>query len=289
MSANTIPMMLAAIALALSIPCTPGAKEREVITTASEMRMIPMEGGRNFRDVGGYRTVDGRTVRWKALYRSGSLGNLQKEGMVRLRSMNIRAIIDLRMTAERKRDQSNWLSIAGLGYWTRDYQLGGDEASLARIFKDPSKLSADSLRAMMTQGYRTMPKELSPQYRELFARLIAPGKGAVVLNCTAGKDRTGIGTALVLTALGVPYATVREDYLLSNTGLNMESVQGAISPHLAALPPEVIKPLVGVEGAYLDAAFDQLKADYGSVEAYLKKELGIGPAQIAMLKRRMLV
>ena len=111
-------------------------------------------------------------------------------------TMDIRAIIDLRMTTERKRDQSNWLPIAGMGYWTRDYQLGGDEASLAQMFRDPSKLTADSMRAMMTQGYRTMPKELAPQYRELFARLIAPEKGAVVLNCTAGKDRTGIGTAL---------------------------------------------------------------------------------------------
>ena len=175
-----------------------------------------------------------------------------------------------------------------MGYWTRDYQLGGDQASLARVFSDPSKLTADSVRAMMTHGYGTMPKELAPQYRELFSSLIAPGKGAVVVNCTAGKDRTGIGAALVLTALGVPYETVREDFLLSNSGLDMNTVQGAISPMLAALPPEVIKPLVGVEGAYLDTAFAQLKADYGSVEGYLEKELGVGPAQIALLKRRML-
>jgi protein-tyrosine phosphatase len=87
----------------------------------------------------------------------------------------------------------------------------------------------------------------------------------------------------------VPYDTVREDYLLSNSGLNMDSVQGAISPQLAALPSEVLKPLVGVEGAYLDAAFAQLKADYGSIEAYLDKELGVGPAEIEALKRRMLV
>jgi protein-tyrosine phosphatase len=250
--------------------------------------MIPMEGGRNFRDVGGYRTADGRTVRWHALYRSASLASLTPVGRVRLQSLNIRAMIDLRMTAERKHDQNNWLAVSGMGYWTRDYQLGGDEASLAQIFRDPSKLTADSVRAMMTQGYRTMPKELAPQYREMFARLIAPEEGAVVVNCTAGKDRTGIGTALVLTALGVPYETVREDYLLSNTGLNMDSVKGTISPMLAALPAELIQPLVGVEGAYLDAAFAQLKTDYGSVEGFFETELGVGPAQIEVLKSRML-
>ena len=282
-------MVLTIMALALAFPCSLAAKEKDANAPVTEIRMIPMEGARNFRDVGGYRTVDGRLVRWNALYRSGSLGSLQKEGVARLRNMNIRAIIDLRMTTERSRDQSNWLSIAGLGYWTRDYQLGGDEASLAQIFRDPSKLTADSMRAMMTQGYRTMPKELAPQYSRLFASLIAPAKGAVVLNCTAGKDRTGIGTALVLTALGVPYETVREDYLLSNVGLNMDSVQGAISPQLSALPAEVIQPLIGVEGAYLDAAFAQIKADYGSIEAYLVKELGVGPAEIETLKRRMLI
>jgi protein-tyrosine phosphatase len=281
-------LICAAIALALSFPSSLAAGEGDSSQPLAENRMIPMDGGRNFRDVGGYRTADGRTVRWNVLYRSGSLGSLKKDGMARLQNMDIRAIIDLRMTAERRRDQNNWLSIAGLGYWTRDYVLGGDKASLAQMFNDPSKLTASTMRAMMILGYRTMPKELVPQYRQMFARLIAPGKGAVVVNCTAGKDRTGIGTALVLTAIGVPYETVREDFLLSNAGLNMSSLQDAISPQLAALSPDVIKPLVGVEVEYLDAAFAQLKADYGSIEVYLQKELGVGSAEIASLKSRML-
>ena len=251
-------------------------------------RMIEIDGGRNFRDVGGYRTADGHWIRWATLYRSGSLGSLTPSGMVQLQHLNVRAIIDLRMTEERRRDPNNWLATANLGYWTRDYRLAGDGASLAQVFKDPAKLTSDSVRAAMIHGYRTMPKELAPQYRELFARLLARGESAVVVSCTAGKDRTGIAAALVLTALGVLYKTVREDFLLSNTGLGMTSLAGSISPQIAALPPEIAKPLLGVEGPYLDAAFDQLRKDYGSVEAYLEKELAIGPAQVAMLKRRML-
>ena len=251
--------------------------------------MIEIDGSRNFRDVGGYRTADGHRVRWAALYRSGSLGSLTPNGKDKLQHLKVRAIIDLRMTDERRRDPNNWLTTANLGYWTRDYQLGGDGASLAQVFKDPTKLTADSVRTAMIYGYRTMPKELAPQYRELFVRLLSPGDGAVVVNCTAGKDRTGIATALVLTALGVPYKLVREDFLLSNVGLNMNSLAGSISPQIAALPPEIAKPLLGVEGPYLDAAFDQLRKDDGSVEAYLDKELGIGPIQVAELKRRMLI
>jgi protein-tyrosine phosphatase len=279
---------MTAFALGLAVATLPEAKAELNDVKTHETRMIPMEGGRNVRDIGGYRTSNGRTVRWHLLYRSASLANLTPEGRVRLQGMNIRAMIDLRMTAERRQDQNNWLSVSKMGYWTRDYQLRGDEASLAQIFGEPSKLTVDTMRAMMTQGYRTMPKELAPQYRELFVRLSAPVHGAVVVNCTAGKDRTGIGVALVLTALGVPYETVREDYLLSNTALDMDSVLHSISPQLASLPPEVVQPLISVEAAYLDAAFAQIKIEYGSIEAYLERELGVGPAEIETLKRRML-
>ena len=279
----------AALVLAL-LPVQPLlAKAPSSAVTAQPERMIALEGGRNFRDVGGYRTTDGQQVRWGRLYRAGSLGNLTSAGMTKLQGMGIRGIIDLGTTDERRRDGSNWLAMAGLGYWTHDYQLGGDSGAFALKLQNPAALKASDVRAMMIGGYRVLPKVLAPQYRELFARLSAPGKGAVVVNCTAGKDRTGIATALVLTALGVPYATVREDFLLSNNALGMQGLSGTISPYLAKLQPDVVQPLVGVEGEYLDAAFDQLRKDYGSVENYLAQELGIGPAQLAVLKRRMLV
>ena len=147
----------------------------------------------------------------------------------------------------------------------------------------------------MAQGYRTMPKALAPSYRELFARLIA-GRGATVVNCTAGKDRTGIGAALVLTALGVPYGTVREDFLLSNRAIAAQfsrspgagGIDARSAAGFAALPLDVAALLAGVDGPYLDAAFDQIRQDYGTVEGYLAKELGLGPRKIALLRRRML-
>jgi protein-tyrosine phosphatase len=281
--------IIAALVLAL-LPVQPlVAKAPPSEAAAQTERMIALEGGRNFRDVGGYRTADGHLVRWNVLYRSGSLGSLAPEGMTRLGQLDIRGIIDLRTTDERRRDSSNWLAAAGLGYWTHDYQLGGDNGAFALMLQHPESLKASDVRAMMIGGYRVLPKLLIPQYRELFAQLSAPGKGAVVVNCTAGKDRTGIATALVLTALGVPYETVREDFLLSNNALGMQGLSGAISPHLAKLPPDVVQPLLEVDGEYLDAAFDQLRMDYGSVENYLAKELGVGSAQLVALKRRMLV
>ena len=285
------PFRLFTALLLASLPLLP-VQAREAAPAAATVqapaRFIELEGGRNFRDAGGYRTADGRTVRWGLLYRSGAMGHLAPSAMSRLEQLGIRAIIDLRQTDERATDQSNWLAMAGMGYWTRDYSLMEDTAALAGLFADPSKLTAESVRAMMTEGYRQMPRALAPQYRELFARLATPGKGAVVVNCTAGKDRTGIATALVLTALGVPYATVREDFLLSNGAPGMKTLLGGMAGPWARLPAEVVQPLVGVEGEYLDAAFDQIARDHGSVEGYLATDLGVGPAELAALRRRLL-
>ena len=249
-------------------------------------RSVALEGGRNFRDVGGYPTADGRKVKWGAMYRSGSLANLTSRGISQLERLGIVAVIDLRSTPERSRDPSNWLAASSFNYWTREY--GYSEGDLASRFTDPAQHTVEAVRAMMFQAYRTLPKEQAPAYRELFARLADDDKGAVVVNCTAGKDRTGIGTALALTALGVHDKAIREDFLLSNSAPGMETLQRDLSLPLAALSPEAAAPLLGVESSYLDATFDQLREDYGSIEAFMECELDVGPREIAAIRHRLL-
>jgi protein-tyrosine phosphatase len=259
-----------------------------------DSRFVPLEGGRNFRDLGGYRTADGHMVKRGLMYRSGSLGSLTANGQADVAKLRVASIIDLRTTEERSHDTNDLKAAFGQAYWTRDYGMSlGDMANAGQraMFSDPAKLTADNLRTMMAGAYRTMPREQAPSYREMFARLVA-GKEPLVVNCTAGKDRTGIASALVLTALGVPYETVRQDFLLSNGAPGMDTLQSALagsraSP-LAKLPPEVVAPLIGVEGVYLDNAFDQIRKDYGSVEGFLDTELGVGAREIAVLKQRML-
>ncbi len=272
---------------ALLLPQPLLAREASMAQTAAPDRVIPMEGGRNFRDVGGYRTSDGRVVKWKALYRSGSMANLTPEAISRFSTLGVTSIIDLRSTDERRRDPSNWQQAGQFGYWARDYGMG-DMGGMGAYLANPANRTAAAMRTMMANSYRTLPMQQAASYRELFARLATPHKGAVVVNCTAGKDRTGIATALVLTALGVPYETVRQDFLLSNNAQGMDTLHKDLSSPMAALPADVVAPLIGVEGEYLDNAFDQLKKDYGSVEGFLAKELGVGPRQIAALKRNML-
>lgn len=276
-----------AITLALATPVWAAREPSAPTQTSPQTSTSPfvlLEGGRNFRDVGGYRTVDGHTVKSGVLYRSGSLGSLTPKGQDTVSALNIASIIDLRANEERSQDANDWLGSVQ-GYWARDYSMS--HGDMGRIFQAGGPPTAESMKAMMAQAYRTFPKEQAPSYREMFARLV-DGKEPLVVNCTAGKDRTGVAAALVLTALGVPYETVREDFLLSNNAPGMDSLKGMVGGPLASLPPEVTKPLIGVEPEYLDAAFTQIRQDYGSVESYLEKELGVGPREIAILRNTML-
>jgi protein-tyrosine phosphatase len=252
-------------------------------------RVLSLTGGQNFRDIGGYTGLKGKTVRWGQVFRAASMAGYAPADQALLKQIGVSSIIDLRSTGERKGDANSWMAGAGLGYWSRDYELsGGNLGGLASM--DRSKITADMMRGLMIKGYQGFPKEQAPSYREMFARLI--GKPApLALNCTAGKDRTGLGTALILTALGVSYETVKADFLISNTALDV-SKPGAdrmLRAVGAALPPEVAAPLIGVEGQYLDAAFAKIKADYGSVEAYLEKELGVDAKALKLLRKRLLV
>lgn len=274
-----------ALTLAIAAPAWADQAVPVVAQAQEQDRFIRMDGGRNFRDLGGYRTSDGHTVKRGVVYRSGSLGSLTPQGQETLSGLHIASIIDLRSTDERSHDSNDLAAKFGQGYWTRDY--GMSHGDMTKIFSSSGAPTAESMKAMMSQVYRTLPKEQAASYRELFARLAA-GKEPLVVNCTAGKDRTGIATALILTALGVPYETVKQDFLLSNDAPGMDSLTGALPGPLAKLPPEVLKPLTGVEPEYLDTAFVQIKQDYGSVENYLQKELAVGPNEIAALRRNML-
>lgn len=255
---------------------------------AENSRFILIEGGRNLRDVGGYRAANGKQVRWGKLYRSGSPGGLTDTGRQTLDHLGLGAIIDLRSTSERAGDRGDWLK-SRPGYWTRDYDLGF--GNLSKAFADPAKINADVVRGFMAEGYRKTIDEQAGSYRELFLRL-GSAKKPVLVNCTAGKDRTGIATALVLRSIGVPYTTVKQDFLLSNNAPGMDSLRQSMGSQARAMgtgmSSEVMALLSGVDGTYLDAAFDQIGKEYGSLDGYLTGKLGLKPSQIAAVRRNLL-
>jgi protein-tyrosine phosphatase len=257
-------------------------------------RVLPLEGGRNFRDLGGYATADGRHVRWGRLYRSGVMAGLTDRDFGYLSGLGIRTICDFRAVEERQSEPTNWRAgMVDYIAWDGEQKLAGMNGLFAAGLP-----SADQVRATMTALYGTLPDAFAPQYTVMFQRLTA-GAVPLAFNCSAGKDRTGVAAALILTALGVPRDTVLADYALSDKVVDYEKAFATpVSAELAAknptmgalarLPAEVRAPLLKSDPAYLDAALAAIEARHGSVEAYLKAELGLSDQDIQSLRASLL-
>ncbi|MBN6149275.1 tyrosine-protein phosphatase [Xanthomonas sp. AmX2] len=257
-------------------------------------RVLSLEGGVNFRDLGGYRTTDGRSVKWGRLYRSGVMSDLTDADYAYLQKLGIKTICDLRSQEERKVEPTDAQRIANGGnYYSLDYTLDFDAGGFAKAFSTPSANPEMTALRVFGSFYRTMPKMYAAQFRQAFADL-QQGNG-LLFNCSAGKDRTGVLGALVLTALGVAPDTVSADYALSalvypkqeaarqakHAASKAKGEPKADGPHSATmeamgkLPPEARKVLSGTDASLIAAAFDQIRNDYGSLDAYFEKELGV--------------
>jgi protein-tyrosine phosphatase len=251
-------------------------------------RIIALEGGRNFRDLGGYRSEDGRSVKWRQIFRSGSMAGVTPADQEQLAKLSIRTICDLRTIHERESDPCSWHRATNITYWARDYVEGFGE--LRRLMASPLSTREDA-RTAMIEGYRRLPFQQAPAYKELFKRLAA-GEVPLAFNCSAGKDRAGTAAALLLTALGVPRETVLEDYLLTDRiadfkGLFMERAQQRKSS-LATQSQEIIAAVLGTDVDYLNAALDAVEQQHGSVAGYVHEVLGVDDKALSEMQLLLL-
>lgn len=238
-------------------------------------RLVPLEGAMNFRDVGGYETEDGRFVRWGKIYRSAALSGLTPDDLAKIRDLDIRYVYDLRSVGERRDQPTRWPQTGAI-VASHDYEMD-ISAFMAAFANGPTP---DKVRAAMTAFYPAVVDSHKTQFRAVFAELLEGDEGAILYHCSAGKDRTGVQTALILSALGVPRETVIEDFLLSNQHHRMSGDAGP----MAGMPPEVLEVLGGVERPYLEAFFAEIDRRYGGVEGYLAVELDVDAADIQRLR-----
>lgn len=255
-------------------------EEWNAATLKDERRLLDLEGGRNFRDLGGYRTVDGQQVKWRTVFRSGTPANLTANDYKTLDKLGIRAFCDFRANDEREAEPNRYVAAnSDIEYWTRDYRM--DSGNLMGVLTGPDA-SAEKSRATMTAFYRVLPEEQADGYREMFTQLAA-GKTPLAFNCSAGKDRAGTGAALLLTLLGVPRDAVVADYALSDDVVDYRkemaesAAKNAGYAGLAKLPWETVEPLLASDPAYIEAALDALDQKYGSVDAFIEQKLGVTP------------
>ena len=253
---------------------------------SADRRIIPLEGGHNFRDLGGYRTVDGRYVRWRRIFRSGAMNKLTPNDHRLLANIGIRTVCDLRSNRERAAMPAALPDSMGVDYWARDYE-GSSGDLLTQIGRVGT--TAEQMTERMLSAYRRLPYEQAPAYRELFHR-IASGRLPLIFNCVAGKDRTGIAAALLLAALGVPRETIIADYIVTERFFDRlcDSLLGRAAGRLSDVAPSVWAPVLRTDPAYLKTMFDEIERRDGSVEVYLANSLEMDLRLQAQLRSQLL-
>ncbi|HEX4378021.1 MAG TPA: tyrosine-protein phosphatase [Steroidobacteraceae bacterium] len=257
-----------------------------------QVRVLPLQGGRNFRDLGGYRAADGRHIKWGVLFRSGSLIDLTRADWQHLMARGVQALCDFRSTRERQTEPVPLSDYPNLSYFARDYHTSF--ADLRALMRTGFGTAAAAREAMLA-GFRELPFDQAAGYRQLFAYLKS-GRTPLVFNCSAGKDRAGTAAALVLSALGVPRATVIEDFALTNEVLNLREAllkQGrdlAMDKHtsLAKQPVDVITAIVHADPEYIATALDSIDTRHGSMEGYLRELLDVSDAELQRLRDTLL-
>jgi protein-tyrosine phosphatase len=250
------------------------------------VRIPDLERSLNFRDLGGYSSTDGRSVKWRTLFRSGTTHAMTDKDLERL--AHLRFAYDLRSNRERLAQPNRLARIPGLSYHCLDHaHVGGD---IQRLFASGRAMPEDA-HALMIELYRGLPHQFAQSFRALFDML---GRGDVPLafNCAAGKDRTGVAAALILAALGVPREVIFEDYLLTERFFE-RSCELLLNEHyrdtFANVQPAVWEPLMHARPEYLHAMFGRLDEMHRGVEGYLFDALGLGAHDIEGLRHRLLV
>lgn len=227
-------------------------------------RHLPMSGGYNFRDLGGYKTTDGKRVRWGRVFRTDDLNKLTPGDLDYLASIPITSIVDFRTAAEIKAAPD--LAASSVRHQFT-YSITPGNLANADDIHSFTREQTDEFMTEMNRLFVTDEKIIA-HYRSFFALLQDESRLPLMFHCSAGKDRTGMGAALFLASLGVDEKTIFEDYLLSNHYL-----AGKYKSLIEKNPR--LESLYRVKPEFLRAGFEQMKKDHGSVENYLVKVLGV--------------
>jgi protein-tyrosine phosphatase len=251
-------------------------------------RHVALEGANNFRDLGGYATADGRTVRWGLLYRSDNLSHLTDADLATLSRLGIKLVCDFRSAPEKAAEPDRLPAesppqVAELAIF--------DESFSPSAFRE-RLMSGDledlDLRQALTDANRLFATRFAPQYAEMLELVSRPAELPALVHCTAGKDRAGFASAVILRTLGVPEETVFEDFLLTNhyTADYIERTLWTIRlASLFRVDPEQVRPVLSVERGYLAAAFEEIAEKYGSFDAYRREALDFSDAQTEAFRR----
>ncbi|MCP8856700.1 tyrosine-protein phosphatase [Latilactobacillus fuchuensis] len=255
-------------------------------------RILPLQQGRNFRELGGYQTTDGHTLKWHKLIRSATLANLNQSDLDYLADYGLQYDVDFRSVDEKtaapdRLPQQTTYELLPV-FAVDETANSASEEEMYQLFSQDA-----------TTGYQRMVKvydnlinqeRSKAAYRRFFELLLANDQdnSSLLFHCSAGKDRTGMGAAFLLSALGVPETTIQADYLLTN-----QASANYIQEYLNDLKQKTSDPaiiqsvhaLLTVDLDYLNTAKKAIQAQTGSVQNYLKTDLKLTDHDLADLRQ----
>jgi protein-tyrosine phosphatase len=261
-------------------------------------------GAPNFRELGGYPTIDGRHVRRQRVYRSDALSQLHPDDHAILDALPIQLVCDARSVHERSTAPNAWPAVRGVDQVaardvhnaiehmhldvSNDLRAANKELSRAML----NNPSAEGAHAVMLSTYKAMPRAFIGRLAPVFDWLIATDR-AMLVHCTAGKDRTGFFCAILLLALGVERQVVFDDYMLTSqrfgvANLSRNATRGLNAAMGMELDPAVLKVLSGVREDYLQAALETIETEFESLDNYLRIAAGMDAQRRKALQTALL-
>ena len=275
---------LAAIAIGLLMQTNPAFTQE-----LEYSRVIQLKGTSNTRDIGGYETSDGSTLRWRQIIRSDNLSRLTASDFQKLEEMGLKTIIDLRTDRENEQGPTKWKGDNPPQIY--HFPIGradNDWFNAQRKMLKSNRFTERQSLEHMVNGYRMIAEEGLPSYQKLMSLVLDESNWPLMIHCNAGKDRAGVATMLILEALGVDRETIMEDFLLTNevsrtkekaTILSKERKNYGNRPGSSmgkgrGPSPNAWFPIVGVAPEMLEAFYSEADEQYGSIEALLT-EIGV--------------
>lgn len=250
-------------------------KSQDSAIVFNPKRQVILEGGSNFRDLGGYPAQNGKIVSWNKIYRSADISKLTENDLHKIEKLNISSDCDLRGPSETKSAPDKLLPN------TKYYNfLAGSENLQTNL--NYAKINADS---MMMAMY-TQTDYLKAKYAPLFELLIkTPKNEALLYHCTAGKDRTGMATALIFSSLGVDKKYIIADYLATNIYWKNTRIKMTEMLKKTGMSSESIQKLLDANPSYIQSFLSAIDQRYGSMNHFLITEIGLNARKIRKLKK----
>lgn len=280
------------VQLTIAVACLSGIA---IAACVDDRRHVSLDGQPNFRDVGGYKAKDGKTVRRGLVFRSGELPRLTDDDVAKLERLGITTVVNFLTEGETKSRGKN--------------RLPDRAREVLQPIESDNGLAAAANEARKTGDFSKLPASINPKIhrilvtdaRKQYAALlkeIANTDEPIVFHCSHGVHRTGTATAILLWGLGVPWETVREDYLLSNKYRTAEVKRRlAQLRKLAAKTQNIpldkvdmtnVEAFYILQGKYIDATRDEVLKKYGSIRGYLTDGLGLSKQEIQRVRDRLL-